>query len=51
MSDGKLFELQPDGKYYLFQVEYDHKNDLKNEIWPSKQVPVYKKIISIGHTK
>jgi len=36
MSDGKLYELQPDGKFSLFQVEYDNKNDSKNDIRPSK---------------
>ena len=32
MIDGKLYELQSDGKYSLFQVQYDHKSDIKNEI-------------------
>ena len=35
MIDGKLYELQSDGKYSLFQVQYDHKSDIKNEIYPS----------------
>ena len=34
MIDGKLYELQSDGKYSLFQVQYDHKSDIKNEIYP-----------------
>ena len=32
MIDGKLYELQSDGKYSLFQVQYDHKSDIKNKI-------------------
>ena len=27
MSIGSLYELQPDGTYYKFEVEYDHKKD------------------------
>ena len=34
MIDGKLYELQSDGKYSLFQVQYDHKSDFKNDIDP-----------------
>ena len=32
MIDGKLYELHSDGKYSLFQVQYDHRSDIKNEI-------------------
>ena len=32
MIDVKLYELQSDGKYSLFQVQYDHKSDIKNKI-------------------
>ena len=35
MIDGKLYELQSDGKYSLFQVQYDHKSDIKNQISPN----------------
>ncbi len=34
MIDGKLYELQSDGKHSMFQVQYDHKSDIKNEISP-----------------
>jgi hypothetical protein len=35
MCDGKLFELQSNGTYSLFQVEYNNQEDSKKDIGPS----------------
>jgi hypothetical protein len=29
MEEGALFELQPDNTYSMFDVMYDHENDVK----------------------
>ena len=49
MAEGNLYELQQDSTYNKFEVKYDHENDIKKEIMPSKQVPINKNIISSGH--
>ena len=49
MAEGTLYELQQDSTYKKFEVKYDHENDAKNNIWPSKQVPIKKNLISSGH--
>ena len=36
MYEGKLYELQQDNTYSLFQVKYDVESDVKNNIIPSK---------------
>ena len=32
MKNGKLYELQNNGNFSLFQVEYDYVNDKKNKL-------------------
>jgi hypothetical protein len=32
MNEGKLYEMQPDNTYTLYQVKYDYELDLKNKI-------------------
>ena len=49
MEDGTLYELQGDSIYSLFEVKYDNQNDVKSELAPSEQNPVFKKLISKGH--
>lgn len=47
MDEGKLYEIQPDLTYSLFDVKYDFENDLKKGIKnPSDQVPIFKNLIS-----
>jgi hypothetical protein len=51
LVEGALYELQADATYSLFEVKYDHKNDIKKGITkPSKQEPILVKLISKGHT-
>jgi hypothetical protein len=50
MSKGSLYELQPDGTYSKFEVEYNHQKDSENYVLPSNQVPLKKNLISKGHT-
>jgi hypothetical protein len=33
MNEGKLYELQPDNTYTLYQVNYDHQKDNKEGKW------------------
>jgi hypothetical protein len=49
MAEGTLYEMQQDSTYNKFEVKYDHKNDAKNGIAPSNQVPIKKNLISSGH--
>jgi hypothetical protein len=49
MSEGKLYEMQKDNTYTLFEVKYDYLKD--KEVSINEQVPVEKIFISIGHTK
>ncbi len=51
MSEGKLYEMQKDNTYTLYQVKYDYLNDNNKNIGPSDQVPKEKIIISKGHKK
>jgi hypothetical protein len=50
MQEGTLYELQSDSTYSLFKVKYDNENDVKNDLGPSQQNPIFKKLISKGHT-
>jgi hypothetical protein len=50
MIKGKLFELQPNGSYTMFEVEYNFQEDIKKGLNTNKQVPSQKKLISEGHT-
>ncbi len=36
MYEGKLYELQQDNTYSLFQVKYDVESDVKNKIGSTK---------------
>ncbi len=36
MYEGKLYELQQDNTYSLFQVKYDVESDVKNDIYHTK---------------
>ena len=49
MEGGILYELQKDDTYSLFKVKYDNENDVKLDLRPSEQNPVFKKLISAGH--
>jgi hypothetical protein len=46
MQEGTLYELQSDSTYSLFEVKYDNLKDVKNGLGPSKQNPIFKKLIS-----
>ena len=35
MNEGKLYELQPDNTYTLYQVKYDYQKDNKEGKGPS----------------
>ena len=50
MNKGKLFELQPNGSYTMFEVEYNLQEDKKKGLNVFDQVPSQKKLISKGHT-
>ena len=50
MNKGKLFELQPNGSYTMFEVEYNFQEDKKKGLSPFNQEPSQKKLISKGHT-
>ena len=36
MTKGRLYELQADSTYTLFDVKYDHENDIIKGLGPSK---------------
>ncbi len=46
MDEGKLYEMQPDLTYSLFEVKYDFENDLKKGNNADQQVPIVKNLIS-----
>ncbi len=51
MNKGKLFEIQPNGSYTMFEVEYNIQEDKKKGCLDAfDQVPSQKKLISKGHT-
>jgi hypothetical protein len=50
MNKGKLFELQLNGSYTMFEVEYNFQEDKKKDLSAFDQVPSQKKLISKGHT-
>ena len=50
MNKGKLFELQPNGSYTMFEVEYNFQEDKKKDLKVFNQVPSQKKLVSEGHT-
>jgi hypothetical protein len=51
MIKGRLYELQSNGSFTLFEVEYNHVKESKNGIIsPSMQVPVKKEKVSEGHS-
>ena len=50
MNKGKLFELQPNGSYTMFEVEYNFQEDKKKGLNVFNQVPSQKKLVSEGHT-
>ncbi len=45
MSEGVLYEMNPDDTANLFSVKYDWNEDLKKGLPPNKQVPIQKKLI------
>ncbi len=45
MKNGKLYELQSSGKFSIYEVEYDHDNDIKLNKWIDKQVPIKKTLV------
>ena len=47
MSEGKMYEMQQDDTFTLYQVKYDYQNDKD----PNNQVPIQKTEISKGHKK
>jgi hypothetical protein len=44
-----LYELQLNGKYSLYQVEYDYEKDKKKQVSWVDQKPVKKMLISKDH--
>ena len=50
MDEGMLNELQSNGTYSSFEVQYDNENDFKNGLLgPSQQKPILIKPIKKGH--
>jgi hypothetical protein len=49
MSEGKLYEMQKDNTYTLYQVKYDYIKDKDTK--HSDYIPTEKTEISKGHTK
>ena len=48
MNEGKLYELQPDNTYSLYQVKYNTHKDVKEGIYPNDLKPIEKKLMSKG---
>lgn len=40
LHKGKLYEMQPDKTYHLYDVAYDSEADNVNEVYPDNQVPI-----------
>ena len=49
MNEGKLYELQQDNTFSLFQVKYNPQADVKLGKTVDKQEPIEKKLMSSGH--
>ncbi len=49
MSRGKLYKLEKDGTYTMFDVEYNFEDDYKKGKGPSEQVPTQKTLVSHDH--
>ena len=49
MSEGKLYEMQKDKTYTLYQVKYDYLKD--KDTTPINYVPIERIEISEGHKK
>ncbi len=49
MSEGKLYEMQEDNTYTLYQVKCDYQKDKNTHL--DNQVPTEKNLISKGHKK
>ncbi len=49
MNRGKLYHLQPDNTYTLYQVKYDYNTDIEEGKDVDDQEPIEKILISKGH--
>jgi hypothetical protein len=49
MNEGKLYELQEDGKYSVYQVQYNPQKDYKEGKKLDDQIPTVMKLVGGGH--